>query len=43
MGLNFCKKIVTYFGGEMTVNSDYGNGSTFSFTFSIKEFSMLGS
>ena len=40
MGLDFCKKIVSYFGGEMTVTSEYGSGSTFSFTFGITEFSM---
>lgn len=40
MGLNVCKRIVSYFGGDMWIESDYGKGSKFSFNFIINEFSI---
>jgi len=32
IGLSLCQKIATHLGGELTVESEYGVGSTFSFT-----------
>ena len=37
MGLNVCKRIVNFFGGDMTVSSEYGMGTKFTFTFSVTE------
>ena len=39
MGLNVCKRIVTYFGGDLRVNSEFGKGSTFTFTIIVNDFS----
>ena len=41
MGLNVCKRIVSFFGGDIFIDSDYGKGSKFSFGFIINEFSMV--
>jgi signal transduction histidine kinase len=35
IGLYICKKIVNIFGGEVEVQSEFGQGSTFSFTFML--------
>ena len=40
MGLNVCKRIISYFGGDMSIDSDYGKGSSFHFNFIIDDFSM---
>jgi len=39
MGLNVCKRIVSFFGGDLRVDSEYGKGSTFTFTVIVNEFS----
>jgi len=36
LGLYICKKITTIFGGNMSVESIPGKGSTFSFTFALE-------
>lgn len=36
IGLNICKKISKALGGDITVDSEYGIGCTFTFTFTAK-------
>lgn len=40
LGLNVCKRIVTVFDGTMSVTSELGKGSKFSFYFIVKDFMM---
>lgn len=40
LGLNVCKRIVNQYNGEMSVSSDIGHGSKFSFGFQVKDFIM---
>ena len=40
LGLNVCKRIVNQYNGEMSVSSEVGHGSTFSFGFQVKDFTM---
>ena len=35
LGLFICKKIVNEFNGQISVKSEFGNGSTFTFYFEI--------
>jgi two-component system sensor histidine kinase TorS len=35
LGLNVCKRIVKFFNGEMSVQSELGHGSKFEFSFSV--------
>ena len=35
LGLNLSKKIIEQFNGKIEVNSVYGKGSTFTFTFNL--------
>ena len=37
LGLYICKLIVNAFGGTITVNSEFGKGSTFTFNFILSE------
>lgn len=37
LGLTLCRRIVTLMGGEMTLRSEVGTGSTFGFTIPIRE------
>lgn len=37
LGLYICKKIAQTFGGDATVESKYGQGSKFTFTFMLEE------
>lgn len=43
LGLNVCKRIVNEYNGEMSVQSDIGKGSKFSFGFQVKEFTLKAS
>ena len=37
LGLSICKNIVSQYGGEITVSSEFGKGSTFCVTFALTE------
>ena len=37
LGLNICKNIVGQFGGKISVSSEYGRGSTFTFAFCLED------
>ena len=41
LGLNVCKRIVNVFDGDLTVTSELGKGSKFSFSFTVKGFTMM--
>jgi signal transduction histidine kinase len=41
VGLSLCKKIVELYGGTIDVSSDFGKGSTFSFTLPMVERHLL--
>jgi signal transduction histidine kinase len=36
LGLYICKKIATVFGGKVKVDSKYGEGSVFTFSFALE-------
>ena len=40
MGLNVCKRIINVYNGELSVTSELGVGSKFSFSFLVKDFKM---
>lgn len=37
LGLYICKRISNIFGGDTSVDSEFGKGSTFSFVFELSE------
>jgi signal transduction histidine kinase len=41
LGLNVCKRIINVYNGEITISSELGVGSTFSFTFEVVDFEMF--
>lgn len=40
LGLSVCKKIINVYNGEISINSELGVGSNFSFTFEVLDFNM---
>ena len=40
IGLSVCKKIIDVYNGEITINSELGVGSNFTFTFEVLDFDM---
>lgn len=40
LGLSVCKKIINVYNGEITINSELGVGSNFTFTFEVLDFDM---
>jgi hypothetical protein len=40
MGLNVCKRIVSFFNGDLSVTSQYEHGTNFSFTFQCVDLMM---
>lgn len=43
LGLNICKRIVNQYNSEMSVQSEIGKGSKFSFGFQVADFQMKSS
>jgi signal transduction histidine kinase len=41
LGLNVCKRIINVYNGEITISSELGVGSNFSFTFEVVDFEMF--
>ena len=38
--MSVCKKIINVYNGEISINSELGVGSNFSFTFEVLDFDM---
>lgn len=43
LGLNVCKRIVSAYGGNISLESELGLGSTFTFSFKVDDYNMVQS